>query len=98
MGKSAQLQNLLQGYQCNQLSSNFCAYFITISGNTSGDKVGQARTVAGYQCASANWNDLRFLRYEERIVPVRASALIPPQRLRAHPTLSPEVFPEIVIK
>ena len=47
MGKSAQLQNLLQGYQCNQLSSNFCAYFITISGNTSGDKVGWARNRRG---------------------------------------------------
>ena len=47
MGKSAQLQNLLQGYQCNQLSSNFCAYFITISGNTSGDKVGRARNCRG---------------------------------------------------
>ena len=47
MGKSAQLQNLLQGYQCNQLSSNFCAYFITLSGNTSGDKVGQARNCRG---------------------------------------------------
>ena len=64
MGMSAQLQNLLQGYQCNQLSSNFCAYFITISGNTSGDKVGWARTVAGYQCASANWNDSFFVPQE----------------------------------
>ena len=27
MGKSTQLQNLLSGYKCNQLSSNFCAYF-----------------------------------------------------------------------
>ena len=41
---------------------------------------------------------LRFLRYKERIVPVRASALIPPRQLRARPTLSPEVFPENVIK
>ena len=41
---------------------------------------------------------LQFLRYEERIIPVRASALIPPRQLRARPTLSPKVFPEIVIK
>ena len=65
MGMSAQLQNLLQGYQCNQLSSNFCAYFITISGNTSGDKVGRARNCRGGINALARTGTILFFVPQE---------------------------------